>query len=458
MGLRDVVVLGIVFGCLPAAFRRPYVGLLLFSWLGYMRVQDLAWSIGHWRLSFLVAAALFGGFFLFEWGKRRLWLPDPRCRLMLLLLGIVGLSALLVAGMDAFIFGQYVQFAKILAVALITTSLVDSRERMRGLLLVIGLSLGFFGLKGGLFVVLRGGEILRGPGGFIQDNNDFSLALVMAIPLLVYGALGEKDRRLKWLMWGTAAGCVGTIALTHSRGGFLALAAAGAVMVWNSRQRMLGIAFGLVACLVLLFSLPQSVWDRLSTIKEYQLDSSAMARLKAWGIAFRMIKDQPILGVGFWNFQVAYPRYDPATALLGIQEGRSIVAHNSYLQIWAECGTLAILTYLLLFVVSFLDLRRLRRYSDAGLLPPWVGPTARAFEASLAGFMVGAVFLNRAHFDLAYHLVGAAVALSAVARAEGAAQGARAPAPRFPAAEVRAAPVRPVFGAAPSRPRGSPTW
>ncbi|MGH7150151.1 MAG: DUF5935 domain-containing protein, partial [Planctomycetota bacterium] len=134
MGLRDLLVLGIVFGCLPYAFRRPYVGLLLFSWLGYMRVQDLAWSIGHYRLSLLVASVLFGGFFLFEWGKRRLWLPDLRCRLLLVLLGLVGISALLPAGASGLVLAQYVQFGKILAVALITTSLVDTRERLRGLL------------------------------------------------------------------------------------------------------------------------------------------------------------------------------------------------------------------------------------------------------------------------------------------------------------------------------------
>src|SRR5262249_3547898 len=154
-------------------------------------------------------------------------------------------------------------------------------------------------------------------------NNDFSLALVMAFPILVYGATQEKDGRLRWLLRATAAGCVGTIALTHSRGGFLALATAGAVMIWHSRQRALGIAFGLLACVALLLVLPHSVWERLGTIREYQLDSSAMARLRAWGIALRMIEDRPILGVGFWNFQGAYARYDPATALLGVEEGRA---------------------------------------------------------------------------------------------------------------------------------------
>src|SRR5262245_18432375 len=121
-----------------------------------------------------------------------------------------------------------------------------------------------------------------------------------------------------------------------------------------------------------------------------------------------MIRDQPILGVGFWNFQGAYPRYDPQAIAGQEQEGTRIVAHNSYLQIWAQCGSIAFAVYLLLFLYSFVDLRRLRRASDAGLLAPWVGPVARGLEASLAGFMVGAVFLNRGQFDLAYHVVGVA--------------------------------------------------
>ena len=46
------------------------------------------------------------------------------------------------------------------------------------------LSLGFYGVKNGLLGVASGGAtIKRGPGGMLEDNNDFALALVMNVPL-----------------------------------------------------------------------------------------------------------------------------------------------------------------------------------------------------------------------------------------------------------------------------------
>jgi probable O-glycosylation ligase (exosortase A-associated) len=418
MGIRDVIVLLFVSASLPLAFRRPFYGLLLFSVISYMRLQDLTWALRNARLAFASGAALFAGFFLFEWGKRRFWIPDSRMRVLLVLFALVGLSVLLPAEANEVSVAQFFQFAKIVAVALVTTSLVDTRERVRVLLLVIALSLGFFGFKGGAASLVTRQPILRGPGGFIQDNNDFSLALVMAFPFLYLLGMKEEDRRLRIGLLFSAFGTVLTIALTHSRGGALAFAACLGGMILTSRRRALGITAVIVGLLLLLPLLPSSVWERLASIREYEKDSSAMARLHAWGVALDMIRDRPLLGVGFWNFQVASPRYDPTLTVLPTGETEAIVAHNSYLQIWAETGTPAFLLYLFLLASTWWAVRRVRREALRRDGPPWIVLTARAFEAAFAGFLVGATFLNRGHFDLYYHLVATAVAFMHVARRE----------------------------------------
>jgi hypothetical protein len=56
--MRDLIVFLIVLLTLPVSFRRPFVGMLVFSWLAYMRPQDLCWSFARdMRLSFYVALA-----------------------------------------------------------------------------------------------------------------------------------------------------------------------------------------------------------------------------------------------------------------------------------------------------------------------------------------------------------------------------------------------------------------
>ena len=51
--MRDLIVFLFVMAMMPTAFRRPYLGMLLFSWLAYMRPQDLCWGFARtMRLSF----------------------------------------------------------------------------------------------------------------------------------------------------------------------------------------------------------------------------------------------------------------------------------------------------------------------------------------------------------------------------------------------------------------------
>jgi len=42
--MRDILLTLIVFGSLPVILVRPFVGLLVFAWLGYMNPQKLSWG------------------------------------------------------------------------------------------------------------------------------------------------------------------------------------------------------------------------------------------------------------------------------------------------------------------------------------------------------------------------------------------------------------------------------
>jgi hypothetical protein len=59
-----------------------------------------------------------------------------------------------------------------------------------------------------------------------------------------------------------------------------------------------------------------------------------------------------------------------------------------------------------------------RRVFRMGQLRPdmaWAKDYARMMEATTIGFMIGAVFLNRGHFDLVYHWLALVTGLSTVA-------------------------------------------
>ena len=47
MSLRDLFVFAAVFGTLPFVLRKPYIGIYLWSWLGYMNPHRLAWGLAY---------------------------------------------------------------------------------------------------------------------------------------------------------------------------------------------------------------------------------------------------------------------------------------------------------------------------------------------------------------------------------------------------------------------------
>ncbi len=419
--MRDLLVSGFILAFLPTSFRRPFIGLLLFTLLAYMRVQDLTWGFARYqRWSYYVAIITLGGFFL-STGQKKFMIQNVRNYVMILLGIWVGLSLLLVGAFrNAGEISRYVEYLKIIGVALFTTGLVKNRDYLRVLVWVIALSFGFFGVKNGIAMIVSGGHLIiwQGPGGMMQDNNDFALALVMGFPLLLMLGLSERRKLMRRVMLFTTPLTIMTIVATNSRGAFLALTCAILVLVWRSRNRVAGIAVFLLLAVVGFFAAPQSYKERLMTMKTYEQDASAMGRLAAWNVARNMIKAHPFFGIGYDKFLQNYRTYESVGPDGQQGTGQTHVAHNSYLQIWAECGTPALLLYLTLMVLTYLDLWRIRRLARDRYHASWILSYTTMFEATFTGFVVGSFFLNRAGFDLFYHFVAIIAVFGVLAREE----------------------------------------
>jgi hypothetical protein len=84
-----------------------------------------------------------------------------------------------------------------------------------------------------------------------------------------------------------------------------------------------------------------------------------------------------------------------------------------------------VLLFLSAIAVTYRRLQRLRDLTTV----PWVEIQARMFQISIAGYLVGSMFLNTAYFELIYHLVGLSVGLEIVARNAAREESAPAPSP-----------------------------
>ena len=183
----------------------------------------------------------------------------------------------------------------------------------------------------------------------------FAFMVPLAIGIFM-SAVGKRLRQL------ALAGCVLgllALALTLSRGAWIAFVVAAAVLVMGSRgstRRLLSprarVTIVLVVVLVLV-PLSGAIAGRLLGDDE----GAASGRVPLIEIALRMIGDHPLFGLGANNFIVALPHYaGPKFSADWLN-----VVHNRYLLIWTEAGIGALVAFVLFLATTVRNGWRARR-------------------------------------------------------------------------------------------------
>jgi probable O-glycosylation ligase (exosortase A-associated) len=408
--LRLIFVLGIVVVGGWYALQRPFYALLFYVWYAYFRPEAWVWHgdlIKSLHISYVAGVLLVGSALL---RGRRLRLNAHLALVPLFAAHAVVSTVLSKYGDHAA--PLLVEFLKshLLVVCMIVV-LVDEVAKLRLLVLVMALSLAFEGAKQGwLGLAGNPGEQNINPIPFLGDNNGVAVGMLMLVPVL--SALGQTAatiwhrRFYQFLMVGVLYRAI----TTYSRGGFLACGALGAMYWWRSRNKLAVLLSMLVVTAVILPVLPHAFWDRMGTILELSdtEDTSARGRLHFWGVAVSMANTQPILGVGFDAYNVAYGDFDPAAGQYGTR--RSV--HSVWFGILAELGYVGLFLYALIFLLAYRNCRRISRLGTRFTELADLRPYAAALETGLVVFFVGGTFLSFQYSEMAWHYVALSMALS----------------------------------------------
>lgn len=170
-------------------------------------------------------------------------------------------------------------------------------------------------------------------------NPNFAASFFLGALGYALGALNEVGERniKRWLYLGAVTILVAGIWCTGSRSGMAGLVLLGCVLAWATTKRArwaLGAGALVLAALILV---PNPARDRLS--RGITKDPYAFDRLKIWEQTLKIIRDNPLIGVGVGNFEYSTQAYRfPVDREIG-RFGRVYRdAHNSYLQVAAEIG------------------------------------------------------------------------------------------------------------------------
>ena len=402
--MRDILVTLIVFGSLPMVLKNPVTGVLMWVWISVMNPHTQGWGFAQ-TFPFAYVIALFTLFSLVI-SRAPKTLPMCACTAVLLAFVLWMNVTTLFAIFPTAAYEQWNKVMKIMLMSLVTLIVIRRREDIHRLIWVLVGSLGYYGVKGGIFTIRSGGsDRVWGPEGtFIGDNNAIALALIVTIPLMLYLYRTGNNRWVRIGMVATMLLSALAALGSYSRGALLAIAAMLCFMWFKSRSKMLaGMLLSMTAPLFLLF-MPDSWSSRMDTIGDYEADESAMGRINAWHMAYNLARDR-FFGGGFeiaepWTFM----QYAPNPADVH-------AAHSIYFQVLGEHGFVGLGLYLLLGVLSWRSASRViqlgLRQADAA----WAVTLATMIQASMIGFAVGGAFLSLVYYDVPYYLMAAVVAM-----------------------------------------------
>lgn len=429
--MRDALLLLIICGGSLAALRRPWIGVMLWTWISLMNPHaEFGWRAATWPVASLVAGCTLIGL-VFTRDRQNPFLSAPVWALLAFTSWIC-VTLPFSMYLDPSI-SLWTRSLKIFLMLFVTLALVNTREKLSWFIGLCVFSLAFYGIKGGVFTLATGGNFrVWGPAGFIQGNNEIALALVMVLPLMRYVHL---QLRRPWLRHAMAVAMVltaVTVLGTYSRGALLALAAMSAVLWIKSERKVLWGVLLVLCALAILSVMPEQWWARMDTIKTYERDESALGRINAWIMAWNLARDHFFGG----GFSIYYPevflRYSP-------EPDRVHAAHSIYFQVLGEHGFVGLFLFVLIGWLTWRKCARLQALARANPEIQWAGQLGSMIQVSMVGFAVGGAFLSLAYFDLPYDMMAmVAIALHLVEKTS----ARPAPQPATAAAPPRVSEIR----------------
>jgi O-antigen ligase len=200
--------------------------------------------------------------------------------------------------------------------------------------------------------------------GIFDNPNDLARIIVVGVILCLW-ALGDRRFSAARYLWTIPLGLFAyALALTYSRGGFLAMMAAILTLLAVRYGRTKSVILAAIILPILLFAYSGRITD------DDVSGGTGQERIKLWRDAFDSMKSAPIFGIGVGEFSD--------------QEG--LLVHNSFLQCYTEMGIIGGTIFSGAFYLAVWGPYRLKKY-----LPRIADPELRRLQPYLLAIMVGSI-------------------------------------------------------------------
>lgn len=427
--MLDLVFLAFIGYVLVLGLRRPFLWVLLYVYIDILAPQRIGYSaIASLPVSLIAFAAAFGGWVALDRKEGARF--TLRQGLMALLLGYCfWTTGHADFPIEAATKWDWVWKALLFAIFLPLT--LTTRARIEGLALVLLLSVATIVIGTGMKTILGGGGY-QNLKFFVNDNSGIYESSTLAtvaiglIPMLWWFVKHGTIFRPHWLVTGFAVALTFAALLvpigTEARTGLLCIAALGGLMLRYTKQRFLFIAGAGVLGLTALPFLPQSYYERMSTLAQPSGDESASTRIAVWEWTIDYVAQKP-LGGGFdafrgnkFNYVMPVKQTDRNTTTVTYQpvEDKGRAYHSSFFEMLGEQGWPGLIIWIALHLIGLWQMERIqRRWKNAeDEAERWIAPLAAALQMGALIYLVGATFQGIAYQPVMLMLVGLQIGLN----------------------------------------------
>lgn len=367
-----VIALCALVGC----FSQPFAGLLIFLALLYIRPEESITALAGMHFTLIVAIVTLLGMLTRNSMDHVRLLRFPVLSMAAGLLATAAVSTL--PSGDTMTAVE--DIGRLVILVILIGNLVRTPRRYAVCVsALIGLSVYLAAFSIALFFsgsAVRQDGVLRSEAtGIFSDPNDLAATIVPAIALLGARLSGSKSTlRPVYLLLGAIL--LTSVLFADSRGGMLALVATFAGFVLTGKASKTA-KMTLLACSLLVFAGS----GRMTNFDSQE--ASANSRFWFWDNGITQLMGHPLVGVGYGQFA-------------SVNGG--MVAHNSFVQCFAEVGLIGYFFWIGAIYLSF----RSAQVSSGAVAP---GRALTGARIALAAYLVASFWLSHTYSPILFVLL-----------------------------------------------------
>jgi O-antigen ligase len=303
-------------------------------------------------------------------------------------------------------------FAKVWLIVLVAANALRTRREIRFFVIFFLACFALYPLRGALvnYYLVEYSLGGRALWNFIFSNPNYLAAIALLQLSMVVGLL-VTERKKSWVWLAAVAGLVLLpllVLMTQSRGGFIALTVFGVLLLTHRRRRPLVLLAAATLAVGVATIAPTGVWTRVGGLSKVKTTAdlqaadsvgSARERFEIWKVAVKVIRDQPVVGVGLGAYPLAHQSYSRDEEFDGTVRGL-YDTHSMPLNVLAETGAPGLLLFLVALLTTVVKAERSRRACRAML--PRSSTQLLYLEFGLASFLVAGIFGSFAHLSFPY--------------------------------------------------------